>query len=142
MKKTVETYILSALEAVRTQLPVPGNTRQVYEEFDGYAASLAAAIITSGLLPALAFYTDVHKKSNNAEKEARTPRRYKIMNAIAYTLRGNGVAVINTPDTGLLDTAIDATREQQAILKDQIIAASVALKLALRNFEHIKSARS
>jgi hypothetical protein len=133
MKKRIEKYIPHALKAVRAELlKNPANKTDVYEEYDGYAASLGASIITSSLLPALSFYTDIHR---SGEKEK--PRRYKILKAIAQIVNTDGMAV-PVADNGLLEFMILAANNT-AENKAKIIDASIALKLALRNFNHVKS---
>lgn len=133
MKKDIEKYIPAALAAVRNHL---AHDAKVYEEYDGYAASFGAAVITSGLKPALAFYTDVHK---DAEKSGKPlARRWRILNALAAILSENEDWVFNEKNTRLLDYLIENQTNERAI-RPKIIAASIALKLALRNFEHSKS---
>lgn len=133
MKKQVEKLITFALAAVRDKLLVPGKPSQVYEEYDGYAASFGASVVTAGLLPTVSFYTNVHKK------DPVKPRRYKMLMALADILRSNGRTAIGTGDTALLDFLEAGQNRTDKTLKAEIIAASIALKLALRNFQHIKS---
>ena len=136
MKKELEKLIPHALEAVRHHLSVDENKTLVYDVYDGYAASLGAAIITSGLKPAIVFYTDVHKKKKKPEDEMTSARRYKLLQALAYTLRTSGVVSgINDTESAVLMYVIGDPPHAQK----HILTASVALKLALRNFEHIKA---
>lgn len=133
MKKQVEKLIPFALAAVRAKLLAPNETNKVYEEYDGYAASFGASVVTAGLLPTVSFYTNVHKK------DPAKPRRYKMLMALAEILRSNGRTAIGTGDTALLDFLDAGQNPTDKTLKAEIIAASIALKLALRNFQHIKS---
>jgi hypothetical protein len=142
MNKKIEKYIPRALEAVRDILAhedKDGKLTQVYEEYDGYAASFGASVVTSGLLPTLSFYTDVHKKDTKDGKPAT--RRFRILIALAQTLELNGLPFGPNDKTALLKFAIGKQSSQTELkdLKSQILAASVALKLALRNFQHVKS---
>lgn len=137
MKKDVEKYIAPALTAVRENLVFPIGSGKVYEEYDGYAASFGAAIVTSGLKPALAFYTDVHK--DEKDKTGKDiARRWRILNALADILEKIEGWKFNNKNTRLLDYVIDNEVNERNI-KPKILAASIALKLALRNFEHEKS---
>ena len=141
MKKQVEKYISSALEAVTTLLAQPdksGDKTIVFEEYDGYAASFGASIITAGLLPTVSFYTNVHKKEKKKEDEEKKPRRYKMLTALSHILRSNGYN-IETGETALLDYINTDQRRTNKRLKSDIVAYSIALKLALRNFQHVKS---
>ncbi len=134
MNKELRDKIKPALDAAINKLE-PIGERKIYEEYDGYAASLGAAIMTSELLPALSFYTDVAKPDVNRNNEP-LPRRYKILQAISAVLGlGNG-------KTALLDHVLGLDLAQEKALKKEILSASIALKLALRSFEHIKSSQS
>lgn len=138
MKKLVEQYIPKAIEAVKEKLCNDAQKTKVFEEYDGYAASLGAAIITSGLKTAISFYTDPAKEKKGDNKK---PYRYKLLQAICYVLHENGEHTISCENkTGLLDNvrvlnASDAEKE----MKQKILAASIAVKLALRGFNHVKS---
>lgn len=142
MKKKIEKYLPAALQVVR-QIRVPSEDTdapvQVFEEYDGYAASFGASVVTAGLLPTLSFYTNVHKKERREQEEAKKPRRYKMLIALASILRANGYTQVGTGDTGLLDFVNTDPNRNNRNLKNDIVAASIALKLALRNFQHIKS---
>jgi len=146
MKKKVESYISDALKSVREKLASPdaqGNKTVIYEEYDGYAASFGASVITAGLLPTVSFYTNVHKKEKDETKEAKKPRRYKMLLALAFMLKNNGHPDINLDSlTALLDYVNTDKNKKNKALKADILAASIALKLALRNFEHTKSSGS
>lgn len=137
MKKDIEKYIAPALAAVREHLVHPKGSGKVYEEYDGYAASFGAAVVTSGLKPALAFYTDVHK---DAEKGGQPlARRWRILNALAHILKEKENWEFDVQkNTRMIDYVIEKQSNENT-LKPKIIAASIALKLALRNFEHTKS---
>lgn len=143
MKKEIEKLIPNALTAVSTFLLKEGSS-MVQKEYSGYAASLGAALRTSGLVASITFYTDVKRSSGNA-------RRYKLLQAIAYTL-GHEVG----ENKRFLQEKVLADLYEQKDLKDtstqlkppkkapkkqwekDIAHASIALKLAMRNFEHSK----
>lgn len=151
MKRSIEVLIPLSLQTVPDFLFKPGTDR-VQKEYDGYAASLGAAIRTSGLIPALTFYTDVNRKDGEA-------RRFQLLKAIASclgyevnreldqdqqfllrkviadvygesvfdrNLRGRG----NDPALSPRKVAIE--REWAT----KIVDATIALKLAMRNFKH------
>ncbi len=142
MKKQVEKFIPAALQAVRDVLAQPdidGRKTIVFEEYDGYAASFGASVVTAGLLPTVSFYTNVHKKEKKEEDEVKKPRRYKMLKALAAILRDNGFTQLTNDETALLDFINTETNRADRALKADIVAASIALKLALRNFQHIKS---
>lgn len=161
MNRQVEALLPRALEAVRTYLLYDQANLIAHKEYDGYAANLGAAIRQSGLLPALSFFTDVHKmkiRNDNAGNEQPQTKPYRniLLAAILYTTgstvpagqaeRGRALlkAVIQdgygqnafAPNNGSL--AVGAPNDPAAITKwrKEIVLASVALKLALRSFQH------
>jgi hypothetical protein len=158
MNRKVEKLIPRAIDAVKHYFLQPG-TDEVKKEYDGYAASLGAAIRTSGLLPALTFYTDVSRSY---------PFRSDILEAIHYCLDDERqLGDPRTVDKGkpkrqledarsLMKTVLIATHRQkvyddhtpgmvslgngnEAVKREwtaKIVQASIALKLAMRNFKH------
>jgi len=124
MKNKIEKYIPQAIKAVEAELYTNGKIKS---EYNGYISSLASGLVQSGLLPTLAFYTNLNSRSLE-------PRRL-LLQAIYKTL---GKADITTTLTGdeLLKAAIDAEDNPLASfqLKEDIKNAAVAIKLALRTF--------
>ena len=105
MKKDIQKYIPKALEAVEQYLL---TDKKVQKEYDGYAASLGAAIRNSGLIPALCFYTDLSRTDGDA-------RRWKLLMAIDYVLSEEAPsAAIASDKKALLDKVIKAQYGQQA----------------------------
>lgn len=135
----VDKMIPKALKAAPLYLLKVGKEDIIQKEYDGYAASLGASIRTSGLIPALAFYTDVHKE----KKGSKEARRYKLLQALAYILE-----LDHEKEKALLNKVIAEVFGENAssfnnpnipVLKawtEKILNASIALKLALRNFSH------
>jgi len=153
MKKEIQKLIPTAVTAVEKYLMTGA---EVQKEYDGYAASLGAAIRNSGLIPALCFYTDISRTSGDA-------RRWRLLMAIHCTLHKSDLS----PDTAndqkaLLDQVIkevygensfdnensnpaqnsQRTTDQSKALSrwnKDILNASIALKLAMRNFPHTQN---
>ena len=138
MKKQVGKYLNETYKVALDRLVE--NKSEVSEEYDGYAASLGAAIITSGLRPALAFYTDIKNNPNNSKSKVV---RYKVLNVIRDVLVEVDGIKIPKANNGLLNyvlsTDLDSLEERE--LKKQIIAASIALKLVLRGFNQRKTTK-
>jgi len=132
MKKIIDKYIPTALKAVKETLTRSGSQTEVYEEYKGYTASLGPAIISSGLKPAIVFYTDVHRLNKS------TTIRLHVLKAISYILQKEEKWQLGEEHTKLIDYILKHPSKEKEI-KSKILAASVALKLALRNFEHVKS---
>ena len=123
MRKKISNEALRiALTKIENKLLVNGV---LPKEYDGYAASLGPAILNSGLLPALAFYSDTEKKN-----------RVKLLEVIAKT------AGYQVGETGLLRYVLDKSDKnpkELAKLKREILQATAAVKLAMRNFPHSDS---
>lgn len=136
-KKDVEKCIAPAMKAVRTHMQTQPDSNQVFEEYDGYVASLGASIVTSGLQTALAFYTDI---DDYDEKKVQA-YRFKVLQALAQILKEETLFQgLNQTNNGLLEFVLKPENKgKQRELKSKILAASVALKLSLRNFTHVKS---
>ena len=152
MKKDIQKMIPAALKAVERYLL---TENKVQKEYDGYAASLGAAIRSSGLVPALCFYTDISRDSGDAN-------RWRVLMAVNYVITGSELsAELNQAQDrkNLLNTVISAVYGNQNIAnanvnpanenntnraalhvwKKDILNASIALKLAMRNFPHTKN---
>lgn len=131
-KKDVEKYIAKAIKAAREHLSISGDPKSVNAEYDGYAASLGASIVTSGLKPALAFYSDLGVREGVA--------RHKVLQAIAQILKEEAIfSGLGSEADALLNFVLKPENEaKQRQLKAKVLAASIALKLALRNFTQVK----
>ena len=151
MNRNVEKLLPRALEASEIYLMSNRENLIAFKEYDGYAANLGAAIRRSGLLPALSFYTDVHKMKDNNK-----PYRNRLLVAILYTLEealpddredqgrellkrvvqaGYGANVFDNTDRTIRG-AQPTNSEAIADWRKRINSASVAIKLALRSYQH------
>lgn len=130
MKQRINQYIPIALEGIKQNLANLND--EVDERYDGYTASMGPAIITSGLKQAIAFYTDLHRGTEAG------PRRHHILKIITHILVSEGEAIQNAPaENSLLIHLMTETNNTQQ-LKEKILDAVVALKLAFRNFKQVK----
>jgi hypothetical protein len=158
MNREVEKMIPRAIEAVNYYFLKP-NTDEVKKEYDGYAASLGAAIRTSGLLPALTFYTDVSRsypfRSDvleaihyclDADRQLGNPREVvewkpkrqldnarSLMRSTLVATHGQDTYDDHTPGNVSLGNGNEAVKREWTA---KIVQASIALKLAMRNFKH------
>ncbi len=148
MKKEITKLMFKAEEAVekfltKTKPNAKGDEAGhkdedpvVHKEYKGYVASLGAALRTSGLIPTLAFYS-----AEKSEKEnTNTAQRYKLLQAIAYCLFKE-----ENPDRTFLINEIsqkiycpnsdEINRKKLKKWEKRITEASIAIKLAMRNFK-------
>lgn len=145
MKKINSEILGRALKAIsNSHLFKSGQILE--KEYDGYISSFGASVINSGLLPALSFYTDVHKSKSK-------PRRYKVLKVIFQVVSPEEA---NDKDDGLLNYTLskviggfsetassnelgEVNKKELRKIRAKILEASVAVKLAMRNFEHADS---
>ncbi len=98
----------------------------IQKKFKSYISSFGASVIQSGLIPALAFYSN--DEGSNKERSRILKSIYKILE-------------INSPSKNLLKYAVDEYKKEgvdKELLKDQIMDAATALKLAIRTFKLVK----
>ena len=126
MKKIDNKIIEIASQALIDTNIVTNN--QYQSEFGGYISSLGAAIIQSGLLPAMIFF-------ENEDAEAKD--RHKVIKTI--------IIIINNCRVGKNPKAIDTTivryildNPNDSDLLREIIDAATAMKLALRMYKKNK----
>ncbi len=125
MKQRVEKYIPAAIEAITTEKITKDNGK-IDKQFKGYISSFGAAIIQTGLIPAVAFYS----VQGDADAE-----RQKLIEAIKKILTDNVEVIPNTQS--LLRFLIERfeSNDNMNLWKEKIMDAATALKLAVRTFE-------
>ncbi len=124
MKTRVENYLPPAIKAVE-KIILEGKTgKPVPRPFKGYISAFGAAVIQSGILPAVAFYS-----AKGGAEEDRT----NVIRAIEYILNRQENFQYNDNET-LLKYLVEHPAEREN-LTAKIMDAATALKLALRTFE-------
>ena len=125
MKQRVEKYLPSAIKAVENNIL---EKDKVKSQFKGYISSFGAAIIQTGLIPAVAFYS----VKAGAEED-----RNKVIDAIWEILQQNEQASIDPNARNLLHFLVEQYREGKDLsaIKSKIMDATTALKLAVRTFQ-------
>ena len=86
--------------------------------YQGYLASFGPTVITSGIVQAVAFYTGDNKKNEVIE--------------LMFNLIKDDV---NTDKNSLLEVLNEGENYKNYALKNKILEASIACKLAIRTFE-------
>ncbi len=124
MEKKIEKRINPALEAARVHLTCDSDQSCIPSEYNGYIAAFGAAIIQSGLKPAIAFY---ERTTADSAQDKR-----KLMQAILHILRAEN----DHPgqESTLLDHVLTHPQQKHRALKREILGAATALKLAIRTF--------
>jgi CRISPR-associated protein Cmr5 len=122
--RTVERLIPVAIKAVTdSKMERNGVVNKAYK---GYISSLGAGIIQSGLLPTLAMY------KGNEDSDKKKANTGILLNAIMHVIKG-----YYHPDeknnNDLFNYALESKDQEKA--KQEILNASIALKLAIRTFK-------
>ena len=151
MKKIKNEDLANALLAIdNSQLFKSGKILE--KEYDGYVSSIGASVINAGLLPTLSFYTDIHKRSDQV-------RRYKLLKVIFAVMDSRAATQANNVDNGLLNYVLkkvygpdydrarpgslgNPSSKELATQKKRFLEAAVAVKLAMRNYQHSDSSNS
>ncbi len=121
MKRDVDKLVAPAIKAAEKHLAKNGI---IASQYNGYISSFGAAVIQSGLLPAVAFNEN---KSANSEQD-----RPKLMKAILEIVKGEAVG----ENDKLINYVIDSKDSDKEILtKRRVLNAAIALKLAIRTFD-------
>ena len=125
MKKNITRLLPYADEAVNSIIKTKqdnGRTvKYIPKEYKGYISSFGAAVIQSGLLPALYF---------NYGSERSVQDRKLLMNTIFEVMKK---AYQIESDKNLLDYAKESNNLNK--LKEQILDAATALKLVIRTYK-------
>ena len=125
MKTRVEKYIPFAIKAAKNLIANKDN--KIPKEFNGYISSFGAAIILSGLIPAVVFYS---------EKGGAVSDRQNLMKAI-YAIINETEDYNNINSNSLLDFLMEIKDDKKKFdyQKEKIMDAATALKLAVRTFD-------
>ena len=115
-KKDVEKYIPIALKVLNKKF----NEGVMPKAYNGYISSFGASIIQSGLLPTLALFEN-KQAHTKADKTYLTKILLKILDE-------------NSDESSLLKYVLNSEIDRN-ILKNRIIAAATAVKLAIRTFK-------
>jgi CRISPR-associated protein Cmr5 len=124
--KQVEKWIPGAIGVIEADKFVEND--KIDKEFKGYFASFGAAIIQSGLLPAVIFFEN---EQGNAQAD-----RKKVPMAVLHLLQkqyGNEPMSALHTASKLSEYILHSTRPEHKDL-EMVAKAAVALKVALRTF--------
>jgi len=102
---------------------------RIPREYNGYIASFGASIILSGLLPAVAFYENINAVAN----QDKTKMTKAILSIIKEDKR------ISEEYGTLMDFVLSSG---VANIKQEILDAATALKLAIRTFKFTEKEKS
>ncbi|GAA0182523.1 type III-B CRISPR module-associated protein Cmr5 [Clostridium sediminicola] len=130
-KKRIEILIPKALQAVTDF--IADNDMKVKTEYKGYISSFGASIIQSGLYTAIAFYEST---TSEVEKERRN-----LLKAIRCVVdedydKSDKELLMNYCMLNDIQFSQDnVSGKSKTELKEEIIDAAIAIKLAIRTFE-------
>ncbi|MEZ4773690.1 MAG: hypothetical protein R3D00_10955 [Bacteroidia bacterium] len=129
----IEQMIPKAIEVLQSEVANGGTT--IPDKFKGYFASFGAAVVQSGLLPAVIFYGQKENqkeggKANTGPQEAR----WKVTWCI-YRLIFPDKKVETDKHAALKNYLLGKTNQLTEAEEMNILDAALALKMALRTFE-------
>ena len=102
---------------------------RIPREYNGYIASFGASIILSGLLPAVAFYENINAEANQ-DKTKMTKAILSIIKEDKRISEEYGTLMNFVLSSGV------------ANIKQEILDAATALKLAIRTFKFTEKEKS
>ncbi len=124
MKKRIEIYLPKALTILK-DVGIVASNDSADSKFKGYFSSFGAVIVLSGIKPTFAFYAN--------ENSDETKKRAKILTAIYKLVVPADNQNLNPKPKDLLKYYID-NENVDLQLKQKILDAAIALKLALRTY--------
>lgn len=132
--KQVNKWLKIADEALNDEsIKIVDNNGKVKDVFKGYVSSFGAMVIQNGLPAALAI---------NMKSEGDGKLRNKIVEAIAYILASSGHLPNCRAENLLINSCSLANtnnHRELRILKQDVLDASIALKLMMRTYEFIET---
>jgi CRISPR-associated protein Cmr5 len=126
--RAVEKLIPAAIASVKDNLAEYETVNKTYK---GYISAFGAGIIQSGLLPTLAMY-----KEGSENKKAETGRLLQAIYTVVQSKYNPKPADDNLFDYALRIITDEPNKRQMVI--NEIINASIAVKLAIRTFKLIE----
>ena len=115
-KRRIEEYIPKALDVIEEEF----SDKAIPKEYNGYIAAFGAGIIQSGLKPTVAIYENKNAQTKS-EKNRLTRMILRIIDPSAN-------------DDSLLRYIIHHAADEE-LLKEEIVDAAIAIKLAMRTFK-------
>lgn len=120
--------LLKAADAALSHTGIVKKQEEVEDVNKGYISGFGPAVISSGLVPAMAFYISDSKKK-------------VIIDAIAETLNLQDEGKLLDTGKSLFRHCISQMSDKKRLfdLREKIITASVALKLVMRTYTFVES---
>lgn len=130
--KTIDNLIPIAIDAIVASEIPEGPDKTVPNEYKGYIDSFGSVIVQNGLIPAVVFFENSGGKDSASGGQVAENRK-KLMSSI---LKVTGQANHKT----LYDyITVSMPKKDIKFLRDEIVRAAIAVKLALRTFKFSES---
>ena len=118
------------LERALSVAKLLSNDGKIDEKIKADISFFGTALMHNGLIPAIALFSDSSTSSGK--------RRVKLLNAVYYVLKPNlplqDLRISNTK-TLLLNEALQNNEQVRLKLRNDIMDAAMAMKLAIRTFQ-------
>ncbi len=133
--KRIDELIPKAIEAINRN-KIPGANNIVPNEYKGYIDTFGASIVQNGLEPAIIFFETAGGKEDDSitsdrEKQGIYANRNKLMKAILDVIQG---IEKGKPSTLFEYVTLQKKRMDEKQIRQQVVDAAIAVKLALRTF--------
>lgn len=139
--KRIDELIPIAINAIQAN-HIPDASGKVPNEYKGYIDTFGATIVQNGLIPAIIFYETAGGKEDasitiDKEREGIYKNRNKLMKAILQVIRENKKEVFPSTVDTLFEYVMAKKDEkiEEKQIRQKVVDASIAVKLALRTFE-------
>ncbi len=130
MKKIDKTLIDRAIGAIQSS-NIANDKFEVPKEMKGYVSSFGAAVIQSGLIPAIIFFGS---EKSDKDKAADRP---KLISALTNMVNSAKPELKLETDTQKLKSLVEKLIVCEKEVEPLYIEAATALKLALRTYKEI-----
>ena len=142
MNERLSNLIPDAMRAIREQ--IANEDGKVTKEYKGYLNGLGPGLLQAGLIPTLAFCTDLSKTKDDTDKNNVLNALHTMMDKdneaphlMAYIV---GKCLRDAEDyeraTRITNASLD--RERVIAMEEQVMEYALALKLALKSFHLVE----
>jgi CRISPR-associated protein Cmr5 len=144
--KRIDVLIPAAINAIKENNIPDKESGIVPNEYKGYIDTFGAGIVQNGLIPAVIFFETAGGKegasiTSDQEKQGIYGNRNKLMKAILQVILHNEKEVSTGKPAALFEyvTAQTSGGMKEKQIRQKVVDAAIAVKLALRTFAIKKS---
>ncbi len=138
-KKRVDSYLPFAYDALK-KCGIANKQNEIIKTFRGHISTFGAAITMGSLVAAVAFFSgSIDDASKNSNEKADRPKLMKAIHYILLASEGkNSSACDGNSLFNMVNELQESKKDEANDIKDKILDAAVALKLAMNLYTLIK----